>query len=85
MEALSNETTHRIWRKYRRLREVDTLAGAAGPTGLAEVLFDSLVEQPHPENHLQKNSGRNNIVAALFLSFFFVENTYFRGTLGPFC
>ena len=71
MEALSNETTHRIWRKYRRLREVDTLAGAAGPTGLAEVLFDSLVEQPHPENHLQKNSGRNNIVAAPFFVLFF--------------
>ena len=60
---------------------MDTLAGAAGPTGLAEVLFDSLVEQPHPENHLQKNSGRNNIVAAPFFCLVFLLKIDLFGVL----
>ena len=51
LEALSNETSYRIWRKYRRLREQETLAGAAGPSAQSEVLFDSLVEHAGSKYH----------------------------------
>ena len=51
LEALSAETSYRTWRKYRRLRVEETLAGAARPSAQVEVLFDSLVEHAGSKYH----------------------------------
>ena len=51
LEALSAETSYRTWRKYRRVRREETLAGQARPSAQSEILFDNLVEHAGSKYH----------------------------------
>ena len=44
LEAVSSDTSHRLWRKYRNLRVQEALVHAIRPSTEAEVLFDKLVD-----------------------------------------
>ena len=51
MEALSSDTSHRLWRKYRKLRVEEILAGAVGPSIEAEAHFDRIVDHAGSKYH----------------------------------
>ena len=51
LEAVSSDTSHRLWRKYRNLRAQEALVHAIRPSTEAEVLFDKLVDHAGSKYH----------------------------------